>query len=183
MKTATLVLAAVTAVLMTSDMFHAGALRQWRDGNAAQGMHLMILAETINPYSADVHLDEIESLFEGYRSLRDPKFLREAVLIGGKISRDYPGSAQALSLKSLTLIMEAVHGAGRFPLNEAEAAVIANPLSVTEIERLMFLLSYHGFDYGRFKELGIARGRLTRRGLSMRCDLCGKHWLDHKRRM
>ena len=66
------------------------------------------------------------------------------------------------------------------PEAEAVYAVTLDPISVTTLERGMFLLAAKRADYETFKALGVARSRLTREPLRMVCELCGRPWLEHK---
>lgn len=182
MKPITLILAVTVGVLMTSDIFHAAALRQWDRGNAAEGMRLIRTASRVNPLAFNVRLDQIESLYSGWRSTRNPDFLREIVLLARGLTRDYPGNVQAQGVYASALIYLSTHGgaANLFPLPESLRAIESDPLSVTAIERAMFLLAVKRVYYDTFKDLGVKRSRLTTDRLTMKCELCGRPWLDHK---
>ena len=143
-------------------------------------MKLMRLAARLNPWSFEVRLDEIESLWDGYRQQRKPEYLHEAVLIARSLTQDYPGNTLGWSVYSSALIFEATHGGSGVPIDEALHAVRLDPISVTTLERAMFLMAAKRADYGEFKQLGIARSRLTREPLRMVCELCDKPWMNHK---
>lgn len=181
MKTTTLCLAAITAALMTSDMFHASALRHWNDGQAAIGMNLISHAGRINPFSFNVRLDQIESLYAGFRKTHERHYLSEIVMIARDLSELFPGNAQAQAIYADALIYARTHGAGSYPpFVEAAAAVDMDPLSVAAIEANMFLLASARHDLPLFKSLGMRRARLTSEPLTMKCKLCGRQWLEHK---
>jgi hypothetical protein len=164
-------LALLTALAVASDITRSIAL----NGD----MRLMRLAARLNPLSFEVRLDEIESLWDGYRQGRKPEYLHEAVLIARSLTQDFPGNTLAWSVYSSALIFEATHGGAGTPEAEAIHAVTLDPISVPNLERAMFLLAARREDYETFKALGIQRSRLTREPLSMRCELCGRAWLDH----
>lgn len=184
MKPITLILAVTVGVLMTSDIFHAAALRQWDRGNAAEGMRLIRTASRVNPLAFNVRLDQIESLYSGWRSTRNPDFLREIVLLARGLTLDYPGNIQAQGVYASALIYRMTHGDTDLvqfsPMPEAMQAIERDPLSVTAIERAMFLLAVKRVDYDTFKDLGIKRSRLTTDRLTMKCELCGRPWLEHR---
>ncbi len=167
-----LVLTILTAFVVASDITRAIALRG--------DMRLMRLAARLNPYSFEVRLDEIESLWNGYRQERKPEYLHEAVLIGRSLVEDFPDDTLAWSVYSSARIFVATHGGFVVPEPEAIHAVTLDPISVTTLERAMFLLAAKRTDYETFKALGIARSRLTREPLLMRCELCGRKWMEHK---
>jgi hypothetical protein len=175
-----LALTILTAFATASDIIHAIAMRQWAHGSVASGMDSMRLAARLNPFSFEVRLDEIESLWEGYRQESKLEYLHEAVLISRSLTKDFPGNTLAWSVYSSALIFEATHGGSAAPIDEALHAVRLDPISVTTAERAMFLMAAKRVDYGEFKQLGIARSRLTREPLRMVCELCGKKWMDHK---
>ena len=158
--------------MLASDVTRSIALRG--------DMRLMRLALRLNPYSFETRLDEIESLWDGYRQERKTEYLHEAVLIGRSLTADYPGNTLAWSVYSSALIFESTHGGP--PEAEAAAlrAVALDPISVTTLERGMFLLAAKREDYETFKALGIQRSRLTRDPLLMKCELCGRKWMDHR---
>ena len=153
-KIMALALAALTALALASDVMRSIAL----NGD----MRLMRLAARLNPYSFEVRLDEIESLWDGYRQERKPEYLHEAVLISRSLVEDFPGNTLAWSVYSSALIFEATHGGVGMPEAEAVHAVTLDPISVPNLERAMFLLAARRDDYETFKALGIARSRLTR---------------------
>lgn len=165
-------LACATALMVASDITRTVALC----GN----MRLMRVAARFNPWGFEVRLDEIESLWNGYRKDSNPLYLHEAVLIGRSLVNDYPGNTLAWSVYSSALIFEATHGGAGVPEPEAIHAVTLDPISVPTLERAMFLLSAKREDYETFKALGIARSRLTREPLRMACEICGRSWLEHK---
>ena len=167
-----LALALLTALATASDITRGMALRG--------DMRLMRLAARLNPWSFETRLDEIESLWDGYRQERKPEYLHEAVLIARSLVQDFPGNTLVWSVYSSALIFEATHGGAGMPEMEAIHAVTLDPISVTTIERAMFLLTAKRTDYETFKKLGIARSRLTREPLRMTCELCGRPWLEHK---
>ena len=164
-------LACVCALMLASDVTRSVALHS--------DMRLMRLALRLNPYSFETRLDEIESLWDGYRQERKPEYLHEAVLIGRSLIADCPQNTLAWSVYSSALIFEATHGGAAVPIDEALHAVRLDPISVPTIERAMFLLASKRVDYGEFKQLGIARSRLTREPLRMTCELDGRGWLEH----
>ena len=181
MRTANLILALVAGLLLLADMIHGSAARHWRDGEALIGMNLMRAAERVNPFSVSVRLDQIESLFTGYRKTRDARYLHEAVLISRGILKNYPGNVQANALYATALVLEATHGGSGYPLTEALWAAKVDPISVDAIDVAIFLISAkrHDSDYHTFKWLGAKRAALTHARMPMRCVLCGKHWLNH----
>ncbi len=172
MKSLTGLLALLAAFALASDVTRSIALRG--------DMRLMRLAARLNPYSFEVRLDEIESLWDGYRQERKPEYLHEAVLIAHSLVKDFPGNTLGWSVYSSALIFEATHGGAGTPEAEAVHAVTLDPISVTTLERAMFLLAARREDYETFKALGVARSRLTREPLRMVCELCGRPWLDHR---
>lgn len=181
MRMMTLVLATVTAALMTSDMFHASALRHWNSGQAAIGMNLISTAGRINPLSFNVRIDQIESLYTGFRKTHERTYLAEIVLIARDLAKLYPGNAQAQAIYANALLYARTHGAGSYPpFIEADSAVAMDPLSVEAIEAEMFLLASARHDLPLFKSLGMRRARLTSEPLIMKCKLCGRPWLEHK---
>ena len=181
MKPITIILAVAAAALLTSDIFHASAMRHWRDGRAAEGMNMLIRASRVNPLAFNVRLDQIESLYAGYRQTKNLDYLREAVVIGKSLTVNYPGSVQGWDIYATAMIHTAVHGGSSYyPLGEAAKAANMDPISVSAIENLMFLLSAKRGDYELFKTLGIKRSRLTREPLKMVCALCGRGWLEHR---
>ncbi len=167
-----LALAILTALATASDITRSIALHG--------DMRLMRLAARLNPWSFEVRLDEIESLWDGYRQERKPEYLHEAVLISRSLVKDFPGNTLAWSVYSSALIFEATHGGSGVPEREAIHAITLDPISVTTIERGMFLLAAKREDYETFKALGIQRSRLVRKPLSMKCELCGKGWMEHR---
>ena len=167
-----LALACVSWLAVASDVTRTMALRS--------DMRLMRLAARLNPYSFEVRLDEIESLWDGYRQERKPEYLHEAGLIAHSLVIDFPGNALGWSVYSSALIFEATHGGAGTPEAEAIHAVTLDPISVPNLERAMFLLAARREDYETFKALGIQRSRLTREPLLMKCELCGKPWMEHK---
>ncbi len=144
-------------------------------------MRLMRLAARLNPLSFEVRLDEIESLWDGYRQERKTEYLHEAVLISRSLTKDFPDNTLGWSVYSSALIFEATHGGNGFPEIEAMYAISIDPISVTTLERGMFLLAARREDYETFKKLGIARSRLTREPLRMVCELCQRPWLEHRK--
>lgn len=172
MRFLALALTALTALAVASDITRVVALHG--------DMRLMRLAARLNPYSFEVRLDEIESLWDGYRQESKPEYLHEAVLIARSLVNDFPGNTLGWSVYSSALIFEATHGGAVVPEPEAIHAVTLDPISVTTLERAMFLLAAKRTDYETFKALGIARSRLTREPLLMRCELCGRKWMEHK---
>jgi len=183
MKPITLILAVAVGLMATSDMLHGSAMRHWRDGKAAIGMNLLVNATRINPFNFNARLDQIESLYAGYRQTRNLEYLREAVLIGRMLTEMYPGNAQGWAVYSSAAIFYATHGGDRWPVYPDQFALHAielDPLSVTSLERAMFLFAVKRRDYETFKDLGIKRSRLTTERLTMRCELCGRPWLEHK---
>ena len=169
-------LAALLAILaglgLASDITRSVALRG--------DMRLMRLAARLNPYSFETRLDEIESLWDGYRQERKPEYLHEAVLIAHSLVKDFPGNTLAWSVYSSALIFEATHGGAGTPEAEAIHAVTLDPISVPNLERAMFLLAARREDYETFKALGVARSRLTREPLRMTCELCNRPWMEHR---
>lgn len=166
-------LASVTTLMLVSDITRSIALRG--------DMRLMSLAMSLNPWSFEVRLDEIESLWDGYRQERNPMYLHEAVLIGRSLTQDYPSNTLAWSVYSSALIFEVTHGGAGTPEREAIHAATLDPISVPTLERAMFLLAARREDYETFKALGIARSRLTREPLRMKCELCGRPWMEHRK--
>lgn len=169
----------VAAVIAAADIIRGSALAHWQVGQASIGMNLLKASERVNPFSLDVRLDQIESLFTGFRQTHNTQYLTEAALIAGGMVRDYPGNVQARAVHASALIFEATHGGNGFPLIEALVATRKDPLSVVAIERAMFLISAKRRDYDIFKILGVKRGGLTTERATMRCELCGRHWLKH----
>ena len=180
MRTLAALLAFLAAIGLASDIIHAQALRHWTRGEAAPGMLLMRRASVLNPWSFETRLDEIESLWDGYRQERKLEYLHEAILIARSLVNDFPGNTLAWSVYSSALIFEATHGGSGDPEPEAIHAVALDPISVTTLERAMFLLAARKEDYETFKALGMQRSRLTREPLRMVCELCGKKWMEHK---
>ena len=172
MRLLALALAILTALALASDVTRSIALHG--------DMRLMRLAARLNPFSFEVRLDEIESLWDGYRQERKTEYLHEAVLIGHSLVKDFPGNTLAWSVYSSALIFEATHGGAGTPEAEAIHAVTLDPISGPTLERAMFLLAARREDYETFKALGVARSRLTREPLRMVCELCGRPWLEHK---
>jgi len=170
----------LTAIGLASDIIRAQAMRCWARDEAAPGMVLMRRAALLNSWSFEIRLDEIESLWDGYRQERKPEYLHEAVLIGRSIVKDFPKNTLGWSVYSSALIFEATHGGDGMPEAEALRAVRLDPISVTTLERAMFLLAARREDYETFKALGIARSRLTREPLRMSCELCGRPWMEHR---
>ena len=167
------ILTALTALMLASDVTRSIALR--RD------MRLTRVALRLNPYSFEIRLDEIESLWDGYRQDRKPEHLHEAVLISRSLVDDFPDNTLAWSVYSSARIFEATHsGSAVMPVDEALHAVRLDSISVPTIERAMFLLAAKRYRYETYKVLGIARSRLTREPLRMKCELCGRPWLEHK---
>ena len=180
MKVITAALASIVGLMLASDITRGSALRHWRNGDAAGGMIRIQTAMRLNPFSLDARLDAIESLWEGYKTVKNPSYLHEASLIAGDIVRDFPGNAQGHAVYSAALIFEATHGGKDYPILDALTAVCMDPISVNTLERAMFLLAVKRQDLGVFEALGVKRARLTKAGLNMRCELCGKYWLEHK---
>lgn len=180
MKLSALFLAALTGALMLADILHASAIRHWNDGQSVIGMNLIRLAATINPFSVPVRLDQIESLYRGYRQTKSVQYLNEIVRIGRGIRQDYPGSVQAWAVYSGAQIFAATHGGAAANMAVIERAIELDPISIPVLERAMFLISAKRGDYQLFKRLGIERSKLTTARLTMRCELCGKHWLEHR---
>lgn len=172
MRLVALVLAALTWLGIASDVTRSIALN--RD------MRLMRRAAALNPWSFEVRLDEIESLWDGYRQERKPEYLHEAVLISRSLTKDFPSNTLGWSVYSSALIFEATHGGSGDPEPEAIHAVTLDPISVPNLERAMFLLAAKREDYETFKALGIERSRLTQEPLRMVCELCGRPWLAHR---
>ena len=180
MKYAALVLALVAATLTLADIIRARGLRQWKAGRSQDGMASIRLAERINPLSLDLKLDQIESLFTGYRLTKNVEYLKETGLLARDLTRLYPGNVQAQSVYAMSLVYIATHGGDYYPLAEVLLSVEMDPLSVDAIERAMLLISSKREDYATFKKLGVARSRLTRQGVVMRCALCEHPWLEHR---
>lgn len=180
MKYVALALVLAVATLTLADIIRARGLRQWRDGRSQDGMASIRLAERINPISLDLKLDQIESLFTGYRMTKNAEYLKETGLLARDLTRLYPGNVQAQSVYAMSLVYIATHGGDYYPLAEALLSVKMDPLSVDALESAMFLISSKRVDYSIFKELGVARSRLTRQSVVMRCTLCGHPWLEHK---
>ncbi len=172
MRLLALVLACASWLAVASDITRTAALHG--------DMRLMRLAARLNPWSFEVRLDEIESLWDGYRQERKSEYLHEAVLIARSLTKDFPDNTLGWSVYSSALIFEATHGGNGFPEIEAMYAIALDPISVTTLERGMFLLAARREDYETFKALGIARSRLTREPLLMKCELCGRPWMNHK---
>ena len=183
MKPITLILCVAVGLLATSDMIHGSAMRHWRDGQAGPGMNLLITASRVNPLNFSVRLDQIESLYTGFRQTGNLAYLREAVVIARSLTENYPGNAQGWDIYSTALIHEFVHcGSDYYPLGEAAKASNMDPISVSSAENMMFLLAASRGDYELFKTIGKKRSRLTQAPLRMRCELCGRPWLDHRRK-
>lgn len=181
MRYVSLALALVVVTLTLSDIIHARGLRLWKAGRSQQGMEMLKTSAWLNPLSMDIRIDQIESLFTGYKLTRNIEYLKETELLGRDLMRLYPGSVQARSVYAMTLIYSSVHGGDPYyPITEALQAVESDPLSVATLERAMLLVSSKRGNYATFKTLGVARSRLTRDGIVMRCALCGRHWLEHK---
>ncbi len=180
MKYVALALAIVAATLTLADIIRARGLRQWKAGRSQGGIASIRLAERINPLSFDLRLDQIESLFTGYRLTQNAEYLKETGLLGRDLSRLYPGNVQAQGVYAMALVYISTHGGDYYPLAEALRSVGMDPLSVDALERAMFLVSAKRGDYATFKKLGVARSRLTRQGVVMRCALCGRPWLEHR---
>lgn len=177
-KLISLALAILASLGMASDVFRARALREWSLGE--DGAESIRLAATLNPYSFEVRLDEIESLWDGYSKERKLLYLHETVLISRSLVTDYPGNTLGWSVYSSALIFEATHGGNGFPIDAALTAISLDPISVTTAERAMFLLAAKRKKYETFKSVGIARSRLTREPLRMACELDGKSWMEHR---
>lgn len=144
-------------------------------------MRLMRLASRLNPYSFEVRLDEIESLWDGYRQEHKLAYLHEANLIAHSLVIDFPSNTLSWSVYSSALIFEDTHGGSGCPYVPALRAVAFDPISIPTLERAMFLLAVHHENYETFKKLGVARSRLTRDPLRMTCELCGRPWMEHRK--
>ena len=137
MKMMTLCLAAITAAMLTSDMFHASALRHWNDGQAAVGINLISTAGRINPFSFNVRLDQIESLYTGFRKTHERAYISEIVMISRGLAKLYPGNAQAQAVYANAMLYAHAHGAGGYPpYAETSKAVEMDPLSVAAIRNV-----------------------------------------------
>lgn len=174
MRFLAIVLACASWLAVASDVTRTVALH--RD------MRLMRLAARLNPWSFEVRLDEIESLWNGYRQERKTEYLHEAVMIARSLVKDFPSNTLGWSVYSSALIFASTHGGyGGLGKTEAIHAIALDPISVTTLERGMFLLAARREDYETFKKLGIARSRLTREPLRMVCELCQRPWLEHRK--
>lgn len=181
MRYLALLLSVVALVLTSSDVMRARGLRLWKAGRSQQGMEAIKTAAWLNPASFDIRLDQIESLFTGYRLTHNVEYLKETELLGRDLVRLYPGSVQARAVYAMTLVYSSTHGGSEgYPIIEALRSVEEDPLSVPCLERAMFLVSVRRGDYELFKRLGVARSRLVKGGVTMKCDLCGKPWLEHR---
>lgn len=138
------------------------------------------LAAAIDPLSFDIRQTQIEVLFKLRR-------LEEATWVARAARDASPGDSQAQAAYAAALVMYVTHEKTD-PLTpmgaalEAERAIKMDPASAASVERLMFLLAAQGRDLDYFQRLGGRRATLLGSPtLKMKCRLCGRHWMAHRK--
>ena len=147
-------------------------------------------AQAVDPVSFYVRQAQVEVLLRISRGA-DTFRMDEAVLVARATWRLFPGNVEAQSAYATALAMRVLHGAPAGPDLAAEAWAAAgdsmdrDPASSNAIDRMMFLLAADRQDLGYFQRLGVRRAQLTgeKAGVDMRCRLCEKGWLEHRRQL
>jgi hypothetical protein len=143
------------------------------------------IAGMLAPWSLEIRLSQIESLLLLYREHKKDAYLDEAEKLATEVKKWFPGNTQAWAALASIQVWARAHGLdiADGPVYDAVwEAMDRDPLSVEAIEIGMFLLTIDQKDLETFKRLGIKRASLTGEALSMKCPLCGRHWLLHGRR-
>jgi hypothetical protein len=166
---------------LVADNMHAVALRQY--SHYQDGSSLLRMATTLNPLDMNARLSQVEILLNTYRKGRNDFHLKEAELIAKSIVKDFPFNSQALMAYATTESICAAHSdcSPQRAFIACEKAYESDRTSLYNIERYMFTLAVFRVDRMKFLELGVKRASLTNKSLVMFCEICGKHWLEHKR--